>query len=373
MPNLVISSIKDLYSARLDHGYYDEVYLRLGELKEVGLLRHAIKYGFFLIKEHGLLRMHCPPISGYGFSTRRVAFWQVRNEVMKVLRDDVDTVEISDKEGAIVLRKRKQLAPTSRITFGIVFSGNLSEEPLLFRALDSIVSIEGATSENSEVIIIGSSAYEQARLFSRYPNLTLRYEILDDVEDHGRFMVCRKKDLAYRLAHQDIVAISHTRIVYPKDLLSWLDRRQFEVAAPRVVYVHEGEKRPYLDFGLMGSYDTARPNPALAIGSQDFGTEYLYFFRRRVPYADGGITFFDKRRIKESPYNKYIAWGEGEDLEMCGRLYFEGFLIDYLFEIECQSQTSKLVMNTSYLKHPGVMPRKLATAIEKRLVSRRFE
>lgn len=353
MSTLNINTIDDLYSSRKDSKFYDLVRLDLRFFKENGLLRHALKYAQFRLNPGGTLEISSSPSTSFGFSNQRLNFWQIRNECMKSSLREMELLHLDDKQGVIRLSRRITYQQPKTISFGIVFSGELSEEALLFSSLDSISNIEELSSDQYEVIIVGSQKYDSQRLFQRYPNQNIRYEIMDDVYQYGRFLTCKKKSLIFELAKHEILAVLHTRITFPENFWTLLQQTSFDIAAPRVVFKSSSSIHPYLDYILTGSYDTARVNPRLTLTSKNFGEKYLYFLRDRVSYIDGGITLFDKRRIKVSPYNPNIAWGEAEDLEMCGRLYYEGYLIDYLYELICESKTNKLKLDSSALRHPG--------------------
>jgi hypothetical protein len=86
------------------------------------------------------------------------------------------------------------------------------------------------------------------------------------------------------------------------------------------------------------------------VAGENIEEDYLHWYRRRVPYVDGGLNIFNKNIIKDPPYNNFISWGEAEDVDVCNRLYQSGILIDYLPEIKCFSATCKLTGYTSLRK-----------------------
>ncbi len=360
MTQLSIRTINDLYKIQTDSKTYESIYLDVRYFKQRGLLRHAFKYCLFRLKKDGFLEIFSSPTEGYGLSTKQVGFWQVRNECMKSIGKHVEVIHLNNAQGFIRLRKTAPKEHPESISFGIVFSGNNTEEPLLWAALDSIAKIAGLTVKNCQVIIVGGGQYNPEPLLASFPKLRIQYQAMDAVDGTGRILTCKKKSLIFKLAESDLLAISHTRILFPEGFWIALKNKDFEIASPKVIFQDGTNKHPYLDYILIGSYDTARPSPQKAITSSDFGVRHLYLFRNRVPYIDGGVTLFNMRSIVRDPYNIDIAWGEAEDLEMCGRLYYEGYLLDYLPDLVCNSQTNKLKLGAPFWRHPG----KLITAIQ---------
>lgn len=361
-----LSSINDLSSFRGSTQKVSEIEIDGTYFITKGLLRHALKYAYSVCREGAFIKINAKGLGRtFGFSNKEYSFWQVRHESAKVLGDRAIFTKIDSDIEVIELRVINEWRPPRSITFGIVFSGKPQEEDLLNSVLTSIDKIIGLNRNDCDVIIIGSGDYDIESIRSKYSELNIMYESIDCVDEAGRFLTCVKKSRIFDLACRDVLVVCHTRIKFPKDFFSKISNVYLECASPKVFCKVGGSSQPYLDYVLVGSYDLARLNPRRSLTSEDFGDNYLNHLGRRVPYVDGGVVMFDKRVIKSNPYNKNIAWGEAEDVDMCGRLYQDGILIDYAFEITCESVTNKL----SYAKNELIkgmykVKRKLALAID---------
>lgn len=339
----ILSSIKDLSSLRGCTQKVSEIEIDGAYFLTKGLLRHALKYSYFVCREGARIKINARGLGKtFGFSNKEYLFWQVRHECAKSLGGCAIITKIDSDLQTIELMVIHEWCLPRTITFGIVFSGKPQEEELLNSVLSSINNITGLPRSGCDVIIIGSGDYDIESIRSKYSELNILYESIDCVDEAGRFLTCVKKSRIFDLACRDVLIVCHTRIKFPENFFSKITGTYLECASPMVFCNAGGNSQPYLDYVLVGSYDLARLNPKRSLTSEDFGDDYLNYLRRRVPYVDGGVVIFDKRIIKNNPYNKNIAWGEAEDVDMCGRLYQDGILIDYAFEIACESVTNKL-------------------------------
>jgi hypothetical protein len=164
-------------------------------------------------------------------------------------------------------------------------------------------------------------------------------------------MICQKKNKLFEACRYSLVTISHTRITFSVDYAEKLGQAIVEMATPKVVLAENGEK--YLDYFLFHNYmDLIRRSSGRILGLQNMDGDYLHFMGNRVPGIDGGINVFNKNRVPPVPYNNYVAWGEAEDMELAASLFQQGILIDYLPDITCFSQTSKINIRFKALKKP---------------------
>jgi hypothetical protein len=342
MSKIEISSPKDLYKLKRVSQVYDQVNINLKRLKTQGLVRHAVKYSANALKMNGLLVINTSPFVSYNFRKFAIDFWQVKYEVFNSLKDVVEVVDINSKEGKLVLRKKKHLYSYTGISFGILFSGDKQEELQLIAVIKSISANEELKIFSYEILICGPEDYNFSNIRSEFPLLNLRYLALN-IATTPRLMICDKKNLLYNSAQFSLVVISHCRILFSSGFVKQLVEYPIEMATPAVYFVDNDKEYKYLDIGFLGSYqDIQFGSSRSAIAGDNIHKDYLPWYSKRVPYIDGGLNVFNKNIVKEPPYNKYISWGEAEDVDVCNNLFQNGILIDYLPEIKSYSVTNKL-------------------------------
>jgi hypothetical protein len=365
MQEIMISTIDDVYSIQNKKNAAAVVRIDVRSLKRTGAIRYAFKYALWALKVGGELVVQDAPRSGFGFSTRSMDFWQIRNELFKVLKDDVSLIALDDADGTICVRKTKDSYRNSGFTFGLVFSGNEAELAQLQPALESIAHIRGLSDFPHEVVICGPSTFDSAALVAKFHSLPIRYLAVDDVFQGNRVMITKKKNALIDTAAFNVVCLSHARILYAESFVACIQAKQFDALTPKVIYNANGQRRKYLDFTLSGSYDTSRANTYSVLSHEVLPDNVLHYMARRVPYIDGGLTILNKDKIGNIRYCPDLAWGEAEDIDLCARLYYDGFLIDYASECECESQTTKIDYSNSVL-------RKLKRRLQQALVRRQM-
>jgi hypothetical protein len=126
------------------------------------------------------------------------------------------------------------------------------------------------------------------------------------------------------------------------------------MATPAVYYVEKKKEFKYLDISFINNYQEIQYGASRrgTIAGENIDSDYLHWYRKRVPFIDGGLNIFNKNLIKEPPYNSFISWGEAEDVDVCNRLFQQGVLIDFLPDIKCYSATNKLT-GYSWLRKLG--------------------
>jgi len=350
MNRVTISSLSDLYTIKEVSQFYDEITINLDKLKSDGLIRHAVKYSNNALHMGGVMIIHSSPFESYVLKRNKIDFWQVKYEVFGSLKDTIEITEVDSKAGKLVLRKKKHLYNYTGISFGIVFSGNKEEEKQLIRSIDSIWQNKELNRINYEVLISGPTVYDPASIVDEFPNLNIKYVPLD-ISTQPRLMICEKKNLLYKSAQYSLVVISHSRILFSDDFVQNLTRFPVEMATPAVYFKDNGTSYKYLDLAFIGSYqDLQLGAKRSTIAGENIQDDYLHWYRKRVPFIDGGLNVFNKNVIPDPPYNDYISWGEAEDVDLCNRLFQNGVLIDYLPAIKCYSATCKVTGYSSLKK-----------------------
>jgi len=344
MERLVVSTQKDLYALKEVSQCYDEITVLLHNLRFQGLTRHAVKYSNNALRTGGTMIIQSSPFESYVLRRNKIDFWQVKYEVFGSLKDTVEILEVNNVEGRLVLKKKKHLYNYNGISFGIVFSGNKQEEQQLFKAIESISKNEALEALAFEIIVCGPREYDAAAITRLFLGLAIKYLPLD-ISTSPRLMICEKKNLLFNAAQYSLVVISHSRILYGSDFVSKLVKYPVEMATPAIYYSKRGVNYKYLDLAFINSYqDIELGAKKSSIAGENIQQDYLHWYRKRVPFIDGGLNIFNKNAITKAPYNNYLSWGEAEDVDVCNRLYQNGFLIDYLPHIHCYSATKSQVI-----------------------------
>lgn len=364
MKKLTVSDYEDLYSLKEISGYYDEITIKLNKLKFQGLIRHAVKYANNALVTGGIMIIESSPFESYVLTRNKIDFWQVKYEVFGSLKDTIEILEVSNAEGRLRLQKKKHLYNYDGISFGIVFSGNKQEEQQLFKSIDTILKNDALGSFNFEILICGPSDYDSSIITGHFPGVAVKYLSLN-ISTSPRLMICEKKNLLYNKAQYSLVVISHSRILFSDDFVSKIIKYPIEMVTPAIYFRNNGQDFKYLDMGFIDSYQDIQLGAKRGtIAGENIQDDYLHWYRRRVAFIDGGLNVFNKNAVTEAPYNNYISWGEAEDVDLCNRLYQNGFLIDYLPSIRCYSATCK-VTGYSSLKSAA---RKLYNSLHKRSI-----
>jgi hypothetical protein len=311
---------------------------------ELGLLRHALKYALFKIEAFGQLKIYIgKSTTKYGTNKKRILAWQIKHEIAKCIGQNVDFIESGDDSIIEATLTKKLTKDMKSITFGIICSATIADIKLLINQLESIETQSLNNPDiDIELIIVGPTSYDSKDIKDRFSSLSITYVGIDIVDAAGRALVNTKKKYIFQNSKSDILVIAHTRISFSDDFLANVFDSEFEAAAPQVQIHLNGVIFQYLDYVLIGDYDLSKKSRFNTLNSLNFGSNYKMYFKRRVPYIDGGVVIFNKLRVITNPYNEYLAWGEAEDVEMCSRLYYQGYLIDYLRNIKCTSNTNKL-------------------------------
>lgn len=347
MLNFKISSVDDIYKIQYISDKYNHIFIDTKKLKYTGTLRYAFKYALWVLKIGGEIKVIDEPFHDFGFSTKRMDFWQIRYEFFKSLKDDIEILELDDKKGLIRVKKIKESYINNGFSFGIVFSGSEGEKEQLYKSVQSILDNIDLNKYNYEVIICGPSSFDSESYLKQFRSFNVIYLSFDFESNTKRLMITHKKNYLFQNCNYNIVAINHTRIVYAQDFMIKTFDKKFDIFTPKVMVEQDSKWYKYLDFGLIGSYDLSKLNPSAVLTSVVLNDDVLFFMRKKVPYLDGGITVFNKNIIVNTPYNPHLAWGEAEDVDMCALLYLQGCLLDYNQNIICKSQTNKASFKTN--------------------------
>lgn len=344
-----ISNIDDIYQLQYVYNKFDEIIINTKKLKYTGTLRYAFKYALWALKPNGKLVIQDEPFKDFGFSTKRIDFWQIKHEFFKSLKDDIDLIELDNSRGYIEVVKVKESYINNGFSFGIVFSGNDSETEQLTKSVRSILDNIDLGKYDYEIIICGPSNFDSIAYLEQFVSFNVKYLAFDFEPNAKRLMITQKKNFLYENCKYNIVAINHTRILYAKDFIIKTFNKKFDVFTPKVMVEENGKWYRYLDFGLIGSFNTSKVNSASVMSSVYLNNEILYFMKKRMPYIDGALSIFNKKIIS-LPYNENIAWQEAEDIDLSMNLVNKGYLISYFYDIENISLVSKFNIKLNFIR-----------------------
>lgn len=345
MTSVSINTINDLHKVRQLRGEYSHVSVDARAMKQLGLLRHAFKYAMWGLREGGVIEVNDDPCVSLLFSPRRIDFWQVRREFFKSVGRFFEAQQVDDKLGVIRAIKRTRSDTPNGVSFGIVYGGGERDTQLLCDAVSSIAVAAQGQSDRVELLVCGSvdEALREriAQLLTSAPSMAVRYLPYEGPIVAGRIPIADKKNVVFDAANFDAVVISHTRISFAPDFVARLLRGCFDVLAPEVRAIWEGQKHRFLDYILVGSYDLSKRNPAAALGAYSRLADPLLGMKKRVPYVDGGVMIFNRQTVPYPPFDSALAWGEAEDVDACAKLYQQGLLIDQDDSLRCESSVVK--------------------------------
>lgn len=358
-----IASVDDIYALRFQTDTYDAVSIDVRTLKYEGVLQYATKYALWALKIGGILTLIDDGSKDDGVSNRRLDFWQVKHEFFKNVKNAVEVVRLDNAGGVLVVKKVQDPYRNNGFSFGIVFSGSQQEIPFLTQSLRSILVSVATSPLPFEIIVCGPSSFDFSTLEAELGCAQIRYHAFDFDTAHKRVMIASKKAALYRQCRFNVVAISHTRILYGADFTEKVASRKFDAFTPRVDAFYGGQQIRYLDYSLLESYNMAAVPRYRSISASMIDGDFLYSLKRRVPYMDGGINVLNKTTIDFNPFCPHIAWGEGEDVLTANMLATSGALIDYFDDILCTSSTVKIAVLNSPV---DLLKRKLKKLLVKR-------
>lgn len=342
-----ITTIQDIYLLRNIVNAYDQIDIDACTLKTTGTLRHALKHALFAIKVGGTLNIHDEPSQTYGYSRKKIDFWQVRYQTFLSLSGDCDEVLVDSTKGQLVLQRVRNRHNNEGISFGLVFSGADDELSILIPALDSCIA--QTRLDVTEIIVCGPIGWDINRL-PAYIRDKVRYLPFGFTRSSSRFLIQEKKKFLYENAQYNVVALSHARILYPPDFAEKLLHRPIEFGTPRVIAVQNGYEFTYLGYTFIGDYDVTKADSRRSFGGELADDDFLHYMRHRVPYIGGGLLVLNKNIVSSACFNPNISWGEAEDIDLSMRVSTNGHLIDYWPDIKCRSQTTKYEFDGSFKK-----------------------
>lgn len=347
--NFEIQNIKNVYEIQYVYDKYNYITINTKKLKYTGMLRYAFKYALWALKVGGEIEIIDEPFRDFGFSTKWIDFWQIRHELFKSLKNDIEILELDDKRGLIKVKKINESYINNGFSFGIVFSGSEGEKEQLSKSIHSILNNKDLNKFNYEVIICGPSNFDSESYLEQFISFNVKYLLFDFELNAKRLMITQKKNYLYENCQYSIVAINHTRILYADDFMMKTFDKKFDVFTPKVMVEENGKWYRYLDLGLIGSFNTSKVNSASVMSSIYLNDEILYFMKKRVPYIDGALSVFNKKLIS-LPYNENIAWQEAEDIDLSMNLINKGYLISYFYDIQNISLVSKFNIKLNFIR-----------------------
>ena len=340
MDQFQVKSSKDLYHVKQSDNSYSEIILDAKLLHQNNLLRYGLKYALWNLPVNGKLTINTNPHLSFGFKKDYIDFWQTSLEIGNSLKNQVSITEFNKKKGIISLVKNQELYKNNGVTLGVVFSGIKEEVEVITIALKSLLSQEGMDEIPHEIVLCGPKGYDLSTFQEKGVDITKVKFLACDFPTSPRIIITIKKNAIINQAKYNIVSISHGRISFPSYYLKELFKRKFDLITPKVIAKKGDKEFPFLDIGLIGSYDIYKTAVKRSISGPFIKKDYLSQFKYRVPYIEGSVTVFNKETCPIL-YNENVAWGEAEDVEISARAYYDGALLDYFDDLICQTNTMK--------------------------------
>lgn len=340
MAQFKVNKISDLYHLKENKHQYSEIFLDASFLHSLNLVRYALKYAIWNLPINGKVVIKTNPHKSFGFRKDYVDFWQTSVELGNALKDQINITHFDKKKGEIEFEKIKEDYENSGVTLGIVFSGRDEELEVIGIALKSLLDQEGIDKIPNEIILCGPENYNITKISELGIDISKIIFLPCEFPTKPRLMITVKKNEIIKQAKYNIVSISHGRISFPSNYIEELYKRKLDLITPKVI-ARKGDKCfPFLDLGLIGSYDIYKPATNRSISGPFIKSNYLSQFKYRVPYVEGSVTVFNKNSCPIL-YNENVAWGEAEDVEISARAYYNGKLIDYFDDLICQTNSMK--------------------------------
>lgn len=335
-----VNSNSDLYELKNIDQVFSKVILNAVFLHENNIFRYGLKYALWRVPIGGEIVINASPFKSYAYQKNSIDFWQTSIDIAVSIGDDVEIVDYNKIKGEIILKKVKESYKNTGVSLAIVFSGNESELDVIIKAMKSLITQNDNYDIPNEIILCGPQLFDLNKIVERGVALNSFVYLSSDIETSPRIIITKKKNDILRKAKYNIVSISHGRISFPKNYLKDLYSRKFDFITPKVVVDIDGQDYPFLDVGLIGSYDLYKKALRRSISGAFIKKDFLKQLKYRVPYVEGSVTVFNTSTCSVQ-YNENVAWGEAEDVEISGRIYYNGGLIDYFDDIICYSNTMK--------------------------------
>lgn len=340
MAQFQVKKISDLYHLKENKQQYSQIFLDASFLHSANLFRYGLKYSLWNLPIGGKVKVKTNPHKSFGFRKDYVDFWQTAVELGNTLKDQVNITHFDKKKGEIEFEKVKEEYDNSGVTLGIVFSGRDEELEVIGIALKSLLNQNKLNEIPNEIVLCGPENYDLSKISELGVDISKITFLPCDFPTSPRLMITIKKNEIIKQAKYNVVSISHGRISFPSNYLEELYKRKFDLITPKVVAKKGDKEFPFLDLGLIGSYDIYKPATNRSISGPFVNKDYLAQFKHRVPYIEGSITVFNKNTCPIL-YNENVAWGEAEDVEISARAYYDGALLDYFDDLKCQTNTMK--------------------------------
>jgi|GEM_PF-3211640 hypothetical protein len=337
MKEFLLITLKDLDYLKYNFNYFDKITIDLRVSKSLYyVLSYAIKYSYWAVKLDGIIDIKTKKYLTSVFSKKNLAYWQVSSTLHYSLTNNIETMYSNKDEGYIKIKKIQDPYLNNGISFGIIASGAEEENDFLLNSINSIRNNKEIKKFKYEIIILVKSNNKLSSIIKNKSNIKILF--FDDDREGDRFMIGRKKNKLYELCQYDIVSISHARIIFPNNLIQEILTKKFDFITTKINTIDDDR---YLDIGLLGTYNISKPTLKL-VRTGYFIPNFIYnLLDGRCIYIDGGLSIYNKKVLNFNPFNKYLAWGEGEDIRVSEQISTNGFLVDYYDYLTSRSQSNK--------------------------------
>lgn len=304
------------------------------------LLYLAIRFGFWVLQTNGELVLR--DIQGlsrdYGMSGGKLTYSKFAVAIRLFLsteRQAILTHRWEELEFR-VFKAERQTMPG--LTIGIVWSGRGDERVDLESCLAAIIECNRHTKCEVIVACPKSKKYDLPGVDRWLP-----YE-----DEIGSIRIGEKKNLIYKCARYDCIAILHTRIRLSSSFFSNLPH-EFDVFTPKIHARYADKEMSYFDLVFLRSADLFlhMRSPFGRFHLSRFYPEhqsYLKIISRYQFYIDGGCIVLNRKKLGSGPiWHPDIEWGEAEDVWLSRKLDLFGFVQDRIETMTATSNTNKSI------------------------------
>jgi hypothetical protein len=358
--NVIVRTIEDLDALRHQQNL-EHVTIDVTKFKYAGLLQHSFRYAFFAVKVGGTITIKDnTPSFNQAIGPHLIGWPTISSIAINALCPECDR-EPAPAKNCLVF-SRVAPPPLHGWSAGIIFSGQDSELPQLFRCLDGLLAQPELQGSNGEILVCGPA--RDMTFLKQYPQV--RYLNFEN-ETTGPFPISKKKNFLLNAMRFHRCIVSHTRITLDPGALSKAPE-DFDILSPNVFFDSPHGREPNIGYICI---DARWPH--LVPGQFERSTtsvdpkNYLTMLKNRIPFVDGGIFAVTKRVLAVCPLNDNLRWGECEDVEWCNRARAHGFLIDMCPEMTATNAVSK-VTSLARLPRPAAVFVRTASRAHKRAI-----
>jgi len=338
---MIVKSFKDIKNLRnaenLNHVNIDMTQFVAG-----GIPNYVGKLGIWSLAKNGTLTINCSGAhSSPNVLRGKISFNLLCQTLFPAILPYASIEKIDRSKNVITFRRTSPKQKSNNWSFGIIFSGDLTELSLLSNCISSIQN--QSIFDNEWEIVVCGPADAEMMVISQFDVNYLSYE---NNSNHKRFNISSKKNYLIKSLKHDKVLICHTRICLEAECISNLPH-EFEVITPSVSITGNMGIIPYLDLGFIRGF-TRNLNFVKTVPCHYNRNNWVSYLSKAIPYIDGGLYCINSLWVKDINLSEHLAWAEAEDVEWCQRLNANGLMCELSLTALAYSQTCKIERYKKY-------------------------